>query len=62
MALTNHYNTRIVKGTEAEFTDDDTVWEDNVFIYTTDTHILKIGDGLSAWSALSVVNPGHQNV
>lgn len=56
MAVTNIYNIRGVEGTAAELAADTTVYASNVFLYETDTNVLKKGNGVDEYADLPAVN------
>jgi len=56
MAIELKYNTRLYKGTAAEFGASTRVWPENAILLTTDSGLIKIGDGESAYSALDALN------
>lgn len=60
MALKNRFNLRIIEGTQAELTADTTVYSHNVFLYATDIDVLKKGNGVDAYSALTQFNQGTE--
>lgn len=58
MAIENKFNLRLIEGTNAELDADTTVYAANVFLYATDTDVLKKGDGTNAYADLSQFNQG----
>ena len=49
------YNAKVYTDTAAGFAADTTVWGHNDFLFTTDTGVMKKGNGVNAYAALGAI-------
>ena len=49
------YNAKVWVDTAANFASDTTIYDSNDFLFTSDTGVLKKGDGVSAYAALGAI-------
>lgn len=58
MAIQQRYNPQLLEGTDAEFNETDHIYDENDLLLTSDTNILKKGNGIDLYPELSPIGGG----